>query len=110
MLVPWPERVETPRLPKIAERAITIQQLRSLRLFLQRLCKTGLLRSAFRDNERINWFEVHSPMPIHSVESHGSLSQCRFRSVSSPSLSQLRSAMCRLWHASLSQCIDTEEP
>ena len=59
MPVPWPRRAVVPRIEQVEHRAVTIQQLRNLRLFLQRLCKSGLLRSKFRGNARINWFEIN---------------------------------------------------
>ncbi|CAE8615326.1 unnamed protein product [Polarella glacialis] len=41
----------------VEHRAITIQQLRDLRLFLQRLCKVGFLKR--QDGSLIHWFHIN---------------------------------------------------
>ena len=51
MPVPWPDAPS--KIPRAPDRAITVYQLRSLRIFLQRLCKTGQLK---QDAQTIHWY------------------------------------------------------
>lgn len=68
----FPARAPSPPLP-IADRAITLKQLRELAEFLQRLCKVGLLkypdndfnRSQGRAGQRIKW----SKITMHEITS-----------------------------------------
>ncbi|CAE8742589.1 unnamed protein product, partial [Polarella glacialis] len=55
MPVPWSNT--STRIPAVEHRAITIQQLRDLRLFLQRLCKVGFLKR--QDGSLIHWFHIN---------------------------------------------------
>ena len=58
MPVPWqPLSDKATCIPAIENRAITIQQLRDLRVFLQRLSAVGLLKSG--SGRRLHWFEVN---------------------------------------------------
>ena len=51
MPVPWPDA--SIQIPRPENRAITIYQLRTLRIFLERLCKNGQLR---QDGRIIHWY------------------------------------------------------
>ncbi|CAE8734022.1 unnamed protein product [Polarella glacialis] len=55
MPIPWSNT--STRIPAVEHRAITIQQLRDLRLFLQRLCKVGFLKR--HDGSLIHWFHIN---------------------------------------------------
>ena len=55
MPVPWSDKPTY--IEECQNRAITIQQLRDLSVFLQRLSAVGLLRSS--DGRRLHWFELN---------------------------------------------------
>eukprot|EP00927_Polykrikos_kofoidii_P055711 TRINITY_DN49925_c0_g1_i1.p1 TRINITY_DN49925_c0_g1~~TRINITY_DN49925_c0_g1_i1.p1 ORF type:complete len:777 (+),score=139.55 TRINITY_DN49925_c0_g1_i1:80-2410(+) len=63
MPVPWPERPTV--IHEVADRAIKVQQLRDLQLFLQRLCKMGMLVNkgehvpAHLQGSVIDWSELN---------------------------------------------------
>ncbi|CAE7785451.1 ANKRD44 [Symbiodinium sp. CCMP2456] len=54
MPVPWPDSPTTINRPE--DRGITVQQLRDLKLFLQRLCKTGQLK---KDGWAVDWHRLN---------------------------------------------------
>lgn len=64
MPLPWPTSLKPVRIENIAHRGITVRQLKSLRVFLQRLCKTGLLKGKARgDADRglgsaLGWYDI----------------------------------------------------
>ena len=62
MPVPWPQdALKATRIDDVENRAMTLQQLRDLRIMLQRLCKAGLLKSYFYCTEGIliHWFDIN---------------------------------------------------